>query len=155
MLRAQSRPIPPPAANPETRPFWDAAAAGKLLVKRCTACGAAHHYPRARCPFCGSERTEWTEASGLGTVYSYSVFRHGPIPYAIAYVTLEEGVTLMTNLGSRLATNRPGRTGRLHPEQRRPAGAHVHAGSRVRTSQLPRQGKEVVSSLTTSVPPDA
>jgi uncharacterized protein len=98
MLRAQARPVPPPPVNPETRPFWDAAAGGKLLVKRCTACGAAHHYPRARCPFCGSERTEWTEASGRGTVYSYSVFRRAPIPYAIAYVTLEEGVTLMTNL---------------------------------------------------------
>ena len=71
---------------------------GKLLVKRCTACGERHHYPRAICPFCGSDRTEWTEASGRGTVYSYSVLRRAPIPYAIAYVTLAEGPTMMTNI---------------------------------------------------------
>ena len=58
----------------------------------------AHHYPRAICPFCGSDRTEWTEASGRGTVYSYSVFRRAPMPYAIAYVTLAEGPTMMTNI---------------------------------------------------------
>ena len=50
------------------------------------------------CPFCGNAATEWTEASGRGTVYSYSVFRRAPIPYAIAYVTLAEGPTMMTNL---------------------------------------------------------
>jgi uncharacterized protein len=98
MPKAPERPIPAPPVNPETKPFWDGAAAGKLLVKRCTACDTAHHYPRARCPFCGSDRTEWTEASGHGTVYSYSVFRRAPIPYAIAYVTLDEGATMMTNI---------------------------------------------------------
>jgi uncharacterized protein len=38
------------------------------------------------------------EASGQGTIYSYSVFRRAPIPYAIAYVTLAEGPTMMTNI---------------------------------------------------------
>src|ERR1700746_1144674 len=89
---------PPPPVNPETNPCWDAAAQGRLLIKRCTACGELHHYPRAICPFCGSDRTEWTEASGRGTIYSYSVFRRAPIPYAIAYVTLAEGPTMMTNI---------------------------------------------------------
>ena len=38
-------------------------------------------------------------ASGRGTVYTFSVTRRaGPIPFAIAYVTLEEGPTMMTNL---------------------------------------------------------
>jgi uncharacterized OB-fold protein len=97
-MAAKERTIPAPPVGPETKAFWDAAAQGKLLLKRCTACGEAHHYPRAICPFCGSERTEWTEASGRGTVYSYSVFRRAPEPYAIAYVTLVEGPTLMTNI---------------------------------------------------------
>jgi uncharacterized protein len=97
-MSPKERTIPAPSPTPDTQPFWDAAAAGKLLVKRCTACGESHHYPRAICPFCGSDRTEWREASGRGTVYSYSVFRRAPIPYAIAYVTLDEGVTLMTNV---------------------------------------------------------
>ena len=90
--------IPAPPSNPENQPFWDAAAAGRLLIKRCVACGQAHHYPRAICPLCGSDRTDWQEASGRGTIYSYSVMRRVPEPYAIAYVTLEEGITMMTNV---------------------------------------------------------
>ena len=97
-MAAKERVIPAPPTNPETAAFWDAAAEGKLLLKRCTACRELHWYPRALCPFCGSDRTEWIEASGRGTVYSYSVFRRAPIPYAIAYVTLAEGPTLMTNI---------------------------------------------------------
>lgn len=97
MSRAE-RTIPAPPVTPETRPFWEAAAGGRLLLKTCTACGQPHHYPRAICPFCFSDRTEWRPASGRGTIYSYSVMRRVPVPYAIAYVTLEEGVTLMTNI---------------------------------------------------------
>ena len=33
------------------------------------------------CPFCGSERTEWKDATGRGTIYSYSVMRRVPVPY--------------------------------------------------------------------------
>ena len=97
-MAAKERVIPAPPSGPEIQAFWDAAAAGRLAIKRCAACGQVHHYPRALCPFCGSDRTEWTEASGRGTVYSYSVFRRAPIPYAIAYVTLAEGPTMMTNI---------------------------------------------------------
>ena len=92
------RKIPAPPLNPEIQPYFDAAATGKLLVKRCTACGQSHHYPRAICPFCGSDRTEWVEASGRGTLYSFSVLRRAAPPYAIAYVTLAEGPTMMTNV---------------------------------------------------------
>jgi len=97
-MAATERSIPAPPVNPETQACWDAAARGTLLLKRCTACGEPHWYPRALCPFCGSDRTEWTEASGRGTIYSYSVFRRAPVPYAIAYVTLAEGPTMMTNI---------------------------------------------------------
>jgi uncharacterized OB-fold protein len=98
MAIAQDRKITPPQPNPETKPFWDAAADGKLLIKKCNACGRVHYYPRAICPFCFSDRTEWLQASGRGTIYSYSVMRRAPVPYAIAYVTLAEGPTMMTNL---------------------------------------------------------
>ena len=92
------RKIAVPPVTPETQPFWEAAAAGRLLIKQCEACGERHHYPRPICPFCGSDRTAWRDASGRGTIYSYSVMRSVPAPYAIAYVTLEEGVTMMTNI---------------------------------------------------------
>jgi uncharacterized protein len=97
-MAERGRKIPAPPVSPETQPFWEAAAAGRLLLKHCLACGQPHHYPRSICPFCGSERTEWRDASGRGTVYSYSVMRRAPEPYAIAYVTLEEGVSMMTNI---------------------------------------------------------
>jgi uncharacterized OB-fold protein len=57
-----------------------------------------HYYPRALCPFCFSADTEWQTTSGTGTIYSYSVMRRVDAPYAIAYVTLEEGVSMMTNI---------------------------------------------------------
>ena len=97
-MATAERKIPAPPPNPETKAFWEAASQGKLLIKRCKACGQAHYYPRALCPFCGSDATEWQAAAGSGTVYSYSVMRRAEVPYAIAYVTLDEGVTMMTNL---------------------------------------------------------
>jgi uncharacterized protein len=93
-----SRSIPAPAVTPETAAYWEAAAKGTLLVRVCRACGQCHHYPRTICPFCYSDRTEWKEACGRGVIYSYSVMRRAPQPYAIAYVTLEEGPTMMTNI---------------------------------------------------------
>lgn len=96
---AEPRPkIPAPAVYPETKAFWDAAAAGRLLIKKCSSCGEAYFYPRPLCPFCFSERTEWLPTSGRGTIYSYSIMRKAPVPYAIAYVTLAEGPTMMTNI---------------------------------------------------------
>jgi uncharacterized OB-fold protein len=93
-----TRRIPAPTPTPETAPFWEAAAKGRLLVRTCTACGRAHHYPRPICPLCGSDRTEWKDSAGRGVIYSYSVMRRATPPYVIAYVTLEEGPTMMTNL---------------------------------------------------------
>jgi uncharacterized OB-fold protein len=93
-----SRKIPAPVKNPETAHFWQAANEGKLLLRRCLQCEQPHFYPRGICPFCGSDSTEWKEASGLGVIYSYSVMRRVPEPYAIAYITLDEGPSIMSNL---------------------------------------------------------
>jgi hypothetical protein len=98
MAESKERKLPAPAISPETQAYWDAAAKGKLLVRKCTACGQAHHYPRMLCPFCFSDKTEWIEASGKGTIYSYSVMRRAPVPYAMAYVTLAEGPRMVTNI---------------------------------------------------------
>ncbi len=95
---AKQRVIPAPLPHPETQAFWDAARAGRFLIKRCGGCGKAHWYPRTMCPFCSSVDTRWVEASGDGTIYSYSVMRRADPPYVIAYVTLAEGPTMLTNL---------------------------------------------------------
>jgi uncharacterized protein len=94
----QERKIIAPVPFPETTPYWEGAARGKLLLKHCAACSAYHFYPRVICPFCFSDKTEWREAAGSGTIYSFSVMRRTEMPYAIAYITLAEGPTMMTNI---------------------------------------------------------
>jgi uncharacterized protein len=110
-------PAPAPAVNPETREFWEATAHGRLLLKRCPDCGSVIWYPRAICPECGSLRTEWFEASGRGRIYSYTVNHRGDgayrdaAPFVLAYVELDEGPRVMTNIvgadGTDLAVGLP------------------------------------------------
>lgn len=95
----QERKVRDPAVNPGDQEYFDAAAKGKLMLKKCGDCGEVHHYPRALCPFCFSDKVSWVEANGTGEIYTYSVTRRGgPVPYCIAYVTLDEGVKMMTNI---------------------------------------------------------
>lgn len=90
--------IPDPTPAPDTQAFWDQAAVGNFAYKACCECGKAHWYPRSACPFCFSADTEWREASGRGSIYSFSVMRRAATPYVLAYVTLEEGPRMMTNI---------------------------------------------------------
>ncbi|MEY4653979.1 MAG: hypothetical protein RI884_2560 [Pseudomonadota bacterium] len=92
------RKIPAPRTLPETQAYWQAADEGRLLVKQCESCGQYHHYPRDICPHCLSDQTVWRDAAGTGTVYSFSTLGKGEDAYTLAYVTLAEGVTMMTNL---------------------------------------------------------
>lgn len=94
-----------PTVEDETREYWEAAKHGRLLVKRCNACAAVHHYPRPFCPICWSEDVEWQEVSGRGTLYTYSIVYRNDLPpfsewgpYVPAVVELDEGPRLMTNI---------------------------------------------------------
>jgi uncharacterized OB-fold protein len=97
-------PAPAPVINPETKPYWDATLEGKLMLKQCTACGTVNWYPRTLCPACGSFDTEWIQATGRGTIYTFTVTRRGSgayaaaAPYVLAYVELDEGPRMMTNI---------------------------------------------------------
>jgi uncharacterized protein len=95
---ADARKIPAPIVTSETENFWNAAREGRFVVPTCSVCGKAHWYPRAICPFCSSGKVEWRSASGRGTIYTFSVMRRAKEPYAIGYVTLAEGPTMMTNI---------------------------------------------------------
>ena len=86
------------SADVALEPYWAAAREGKLFLKHCRDCGKTHYYPRPICPFCMSENTKWLTASGAGMIYSWSVERRAAEPYAIAFVTLPEGPTIMTAL---------------------------------------------------------
>lgn len=94
----KERQIPTPPRTPETEAFWEAAQQGRFVLRFCKQCQKTHWYPRAICPHCFSDDTEWREASGRGIIYSYSIMRRVEVPYAIAYVTLDEGPTMMTNI---------------------------------------------------------
>jgi uncharacterized OB-fold protein len=100
---ARPLPAPPPMINVETRAFWDATSEGKLLLPRCNACGTVIWYPRAFCPECSSFDVSWFEASGRGSIYSYTVNRRGQgdyrdLAYVLAYVELAEGPRILTNI---------------------------------------------------------
>ena len=87
-----------PSINMETEAYWEATKQNKLLLKKCDDCGETHWYPRAICPHCSSSNTCWYEGSGKGKIYSFSVMRRVEVPYVMAYVTLDEGVSLLTNI---------------------------------------------------------
>lgn len=98
MAATKERKIASPEPTVGSEAYWEGARNGKLLLRHCTSCDRVHHYPRALCPHCFSDKLDWKEASGKGKIYTYSVMRRAPEPYVIAYVTLEEGVSMMTNI---------------------------------------------------------
>ncbi|WP_050515421.1 Zn-ribbon domain-containing OB-fold protein [Streptomyces rimosus] len=96
-----------PETDAFSRVYWEAAAEGRLLLRRCRAdgCGAAHHYPREFCPRCWSEDVVWEEASGRATLYTWSVVHRNDlppfgdrVPYVAAVVDLAEGPRMMTEI---------------------------------------------------------
>ncbi|PRA24815.1 Zn-ribbon domain-containing OB-fold protein [Pseudomonas poae] len=85
-----------PHITPESAPFWAAANHGQLLLRRCLDTGKAYYYPRDHSPFTGTTATDWIIASGNATLYSFSYSRRNDEAYCIAYVTLEEGPTILS-----------------------------------------------------------
>jgi hypothetical protein len=89
-------PVVPP--TPGSEPYWEAANAGKLLLGYSKACQKYFYYPRGVCPMTLSTDVEMREAKGTGTIYTYSIMRPAKPVYVIAYVTLDEGPSMMTNI---------------------------------------------------------
>jgi hypothetical protein len=86
-----------------SKPFWEAASRGELLIQRCPS-GHRQFYPRAVCKVCGAD-PEWEPASGRGTVHTFTIIRQqharpfrDELPYVVAMVELDEGVRMMGNI---------------------------------------------------------
>ena len=100
----EPKPRPAPVPDADWAPYWDATLAGRLIVQHCPECGHYQLYPRAHCLACRAA-VEWVDASGQGTVHSFTVIRQNPsrsfrhlLPFVVALVDLAEGPRLMTNL---------------------------------------------------------
>lgn len=92
-----------PSMTADTAFFWDGVREHRLLIQRCGGCGTLRHPPRPMCPGCQSLAWDTVEASGRGTVVSFVMPRHPPLPwfestYIVALVDLAEGTRLVTNL---------------------------------------------------------
>lgn len=99
----QNAPIPRPGITHDNRFFWEGVAQGRLLIQRCESCGRLQHPPAPMCPGCHGLEMGAIEASGRGTIHSFVVAHHPPIPpfeypNVIVLVDLEEGTRLVSRL---------------------------------------------------------
>lgn len=95
---------PLPVIDSDSRPFWDGCKAGKLLLQYSKSADKYFFYPRPFVPGTGERDVEWVEASGEGTIYSYTVAeRAGPAfqddaPFVVAVIQLKEGPRMLSNV---------------------------------------------------------
>jgi uncharacterized OB-fold protein len=93
-----------PPVDPLTAPWWDATREHRLLLQRCSGCGALQHHPRTVCTGCGAtEGLGWVDASGIGRLDCATEVHRAPapgveVPYVVARVRLAEGPLLLTHL---------------------------------------------------------
>ncbi|WP_419878579.1 Zn-ribbon domain-containing OB-fold protein [Brevibacillus centrosporus] len=96
--------IPKPVVDSDSKPYWDGLNNHELMIQHCDDCSKHIFYPRLLCPHCFSDQISWTQASGQGKIYSYTVVHRafGPFadqaPYVVAIVELAEGVRMMTRI---------------------------------------------------------
>jgi len=102
-MNASKKPMP--TINPWARPFWEGTREEKLVIQKCSDCGKFVFYPRIVCTHCFSDSLEWTQVSGNGSVYSYTVVENNApsyfqeeMPYVVAIIRLQEGVQMMSNI---------------------------------------------------------
>ena len=93
-----------PAITASNKAFWDAARRHELVVYKCSNCGALYGQPTV-CVACDSPQMDWVKVSGKGEVFTFCIYRQpfhpawkDDIPYNVAYVKLDEGPLLMTNV---------------------------------------------------------
>lgn len=96
---------PVPAVRDDLRPFFEAAAEGRLVVQRCIGCGALRFPARPLCSSCLGREADWVPVSGRGTVFTFNVMHQvyhpgfrDDVPYAVVLVELEEGPRMISRL---------------------------------------------------------
>ncbi|MGH7828052.1 MAG: Zn-ribbon domain-containing OB-fold protein [Candidatus Binatia bacterium] len=94
-----------PKINPIDQPYWQGAAASRLLLQKCKDCGKLQFFPRPVCLDCFSGNLEWVQASGKGKIHSFTWVRvprspafKGETPICYINVILDEGVIMESRL---------------------------------------------------------
>jgi uncharacterized OB-fold protein len=105
MSTAAKAPRPIPEVDAQLAPFFAAAKEGRLVVQRCSQCGAYRFPPRELCSGCLSTASTWVEVAGRGEIFSYNVMHQvyhpafaAEVPYAVVVVKLAEGPKMISNL---------------------------------------------------------
>jgi len=102
--REPRRPLPR-MQELDTKAFWEATQNKELKYQRCDDCETIVFYPRRHCTGCLGSNLSWHTASGKGSIYSFSVVRQSyhpffraRVPYAVAWIDLDEGPRLLSNV---------------------------------------------------------
>jgi len=93
-----------PAITALNKPFWEAARRHELVAYQCSNCGT-YYSQVTECTACDSPRMGWVKVSGKGQVFTSCIFHQAfhpawkdDIPYNAAYVKLDEGPLLISNI---------------------------------------------------------
>jgi uncharacterized protein len=83
-----------PAISAESRPFWDAAAQGRLIVEQCKICALHIFPPRGVCRRCFGREMTWVDVHPPGVLHAYTE-NHQPWlpdlgPYTVGLVELPD-----------------------------------------------------------------
>jgi uncharacterized OB-fold protein len=118
MSQAASAPVAKPVPIPDeiSAPFFDGAREGRLMLQHCPSCDGWSFPVRERCPHCFAAGLTWRAASGLGTLYTFTIMHQvmnpgfaGSVPYNVSQIDLDEGVRMICNvIGIDNAQLRPG-----------------------------------------------
>ena len=93
-----------PLVTSSDGPFWEGARRHELMAYKCMNCGTLY-YPAIHCVSCARPSMEWVRVSGRGSVYTFAIYHRayhpawkGDVPYNVAWIRLEEGPLLLSNV---------------------------------------------------------
>jgi uncharacterized OB-fold protein len=96
---------PAPVPDETSAPFFDGAREGRLMLQHCPSCDAWSWPVRERCPHCFAAKLGWRQASGRGSLYTFTIMHQvmnpgfaSAVPYNVAQIDLVEGVRVTSNV---------------------------------------------------------
>ena len=102
--KTPGRPLPR-LDEPDTAAFWQKTKDKVLGYQHCDDCGTIVFYPRRHCTGCLGSNLTWQASAGEGTIYTFSVVRQSYhpffrslVPYAVAWIDLDEGPRILSNI---------------------------------------------------------